>query len=342
MFHIRKDPNKVSRAYLYSAIAKHEGQDFFYFTAKGVDFEKKEILGKYYHNGEWVDKIFPFPDVIINAANQDTPFQEAVEERLKQLIPFTSYPVGTKTAVYRRIIAGETYKDHVIPFKIIEKSEEIFDFLKEHGKTVLKPVRGHHGEDVISVEKKGRRYAVHIGRYQLYFQKEKLLKFIDRMMEKRPMLMQKFIECRLKTGEPYDFRLHLQKNRTGKWAITIIFPRIGSVNRVITNLSQGSQMVELPSFLRKEFGDEAPALRKKLSEFALGFTEHFESLYPYRFDELAIDVGLDANQHIWIYEVNWRPGHVFIEVQTAKNAIDYAIYLAENKENYEKTGTEGN
>ena len=61
MFHIRKDPNKVSRAYLYSTIARHEGHDFFYFTAKGVDFEKKEILGKHYSNGRWVTKRFPFP-----------------------------------------------------------------------------------------------------------------------------------------------------------------------------------------------------------------------------------------------------------------------------------------
>ncbi len=344
MFHIRKDPNKVSRAYLYSAIAKHEGHEFFYFTASGVNFEKSKILGQYYHDGKWKKKVFPFPDVIINAANQNSPFQEETENRLKKLIPFTSYPVGTKTAVYRKIIAGEVFKNHVIPYKVIEKSEEVFDFLKEQGKIVIKPVRGHHGEDVISIEKKGRRYLLHIGKYNLLFQKEKFIKFIERMLAKRPMLMQKFIDCRLKaTGAPYDFRLHLQKNRYGKWVITIIFPRIGSINRVITNLSQGSQMVELPSFLRKEFGEEAPEIHRMLSNFALSFVEHFESLYPHKFDELALDVGLDSDKHIWIYEVNWRPGHVFIEVRTAKNAIDYAIYLAEkNRENYEKTGTERN
>ena len=110
MFHIRKDPNKVSRAYLYSTIARHEGHDFFYFTAKGVDFEKKEILGKHYSNGRWVTKRFPFPDVVINAANQNTPFQEETEDRLKTLLPFTSHPVGTKANVYRKILAGEKYK----------------------------------------------------------------------------------------------------------------------------------------------------------------------------------------------------------------------------------------
>ena len=141
--------------------------------------------------------------------------------------------------------------------------------MDEQGKTVLKPVRGHHGEDVIGVEKKGK-YLVHIGRKKLHFRKQKLLKFVENLMKKRPMLVQKFIECRLKTGEPYDFRLHLQKNREGKWTATAIFPRIGSKERLITNLSQGSQMVELASFLRREFGDEGPKIGKQLEEFALG------------------------------------------------------------------------
>ncbi len=343
MFHIRKDPEKVSRAYLYSAIAKHEGFDFFYFTASNVDFEKKEINGMYYQGGKWHNKIFPFPDVIINTANQNSVFQDQTENRLKELVPFTCYPVGTKTAVYQKIITGELFKDHVIPYNFLKDSKEIFDFLKVHGKTIIKPVRGHHGDDVISIERKGFVYLLHIKEKHLYVSRKKLISFIEKMMEKRPMLMQKFIDCRLKTGEPYDYRLHLQKDRKGKWVITIIFPRVGSLDRVITNLSQGSQMVELPNFLRNEYGDEAPLVGKLLKEFALKFVEHFETLYPYKFDELGIDVGLDNNKHLWVYEVNWRPGHVFIEVQTAKNAIDYAVFLAEeNKEKYEKTSTEGN
>ncbi|HHX81076.1 MAG TPA: YheC/YheD family protein [Acholeplasmataceae bacterium] len=343
MFHIRKDPNKVSRAYLYSAIARQEGHEFFYFTARGVNFEKRKILGKHYQNGKWKTKIFPFPDVIINAANQDSAFQDETENRLKTLIPFTSYPVGTKTNVYSKIIAGEIFKAHVIPYDFIEQSADVFEFMKTHGKIVIKPVRGHHGEDVISIEKKGRRYLVHLGKKNLFFQKQKLIAFIDKMLVKRRMLMQKFIDCRLRSGAPYDFRLHLQKNRFGKWVITIIFPRVGTIDRVITNLSQGTQMVVLRFFLQKEFGEEAPTIQKLLSDFALSFVEHFESLYPHKFDELALDVGLDSDKHIWIYEVNWRPGHVFIEVQTAKNAIDYAIYLAEkNREINEKAGTERN
>jgi hypothetical protein len=341
MFHKRKDPNKVSRAYLYSAIVKNEGAEFCYFTARNVNFKEKTIKGKYYEDGVWKEKIFPFPDVIINAANQNTPRQDLAERKLKELIPFTSYPVGTKTSVYRRIIKGGKFAEHVIPYRFIRANQDVYDFLKLYGRVILKPIRGHHGNDVISITEQNGTYLIHEKLKTRNCYRFELDDYLDRLRHKQRFLVQKYINSRLRTGEPYDFRLHLQKNRQGKWTITIIFPRVGSVNRIITNLSQGSQMVELPRFLIHEFGDEAEFVEKMLRDFSLNFINHFESLYPYRFDELALDVGLDEDRKIWIYEVNWRPGHVFIEVKTARNAIDYAMFLAkQEKEKYEKVKTE--
>ena len=110
MFHIRKDPNKVSRAYLYSTIARHEGHDFFISRPKELILRKREILGKHYSNGRWVTKRFPFPDVVINAANQNTPFQEETEDRLKTPPPFHKPPRRYQGECLRKILAGENTK----------------------------------------------------------------------------------------------------------------------------------------------------------------------------------------------------------------------------------------
>ena len=337
MFHKRKDPNKVSRAYLYSAIVRNEGAEFCYFTARNINFSKRSIKGKYYEAGSWKEKIFPFPDVIINASSQDTPKQELAEMKLKEIVPFTNFPVGTKTAVYRRIIEGECFRDHVIPYRFVRSNDDVYDFIKLYGKVILKPIRGHHGNNVISIEEKRDLYIVHEKTKIREYLPFEFDEYLNKLRSKKRILVQKFINCRLRTGEPYDFRMHLQKNRQGRWVVTIIFPRVASMNKVITNLSQGSQMIELPRFLINEFGNEAKNIEKMLHDFSLNFIVHFESLYPYHFDELALDVGLDKDRKIWIYEVNWRPGHVFIEVKTAKNAIDYAIFLAkQKKEKYEE------
>ena len=61
------------------------------------------------------------------------------------------------------------------------------------------------------------------------------------------------------------------------------------------------------------------------------FAYEFEAQYPYYFDELGIDIGFDKDKNIWVYEVNWRPGHVFIELSTARGAIHYAMYLGKKR-----------
>jgi len=51
-------------------------------------------------------------------------------------------------------------------------------------------------------------------------------------------------------------------------------------------------------------------------------------------DELGIDIGLDENHKICIYEINWRPGFppsMNMELNMVENAIHYAMFLAGKK-----------
>ncbi len=56
-------------------------------------------------------------------------------------------------------------------------------------------------------------------------------------------------------------------------------------------------------------------------------------------DEIGIDVGLDQNQKIWMYEVNWRPGcppAFYLELDVVIHSIRYAMYLAKNQKPLKK------
>ena len=334
MLHNRKNPSLVSRAYLYSAIAKLEGAELFYFTPRGVNLKNKTIDGLYYHQGKWLTKSFPYPDVIINSASFYLPWQKQIERELKKTIPFTSYPVGTKNYVYSKILQSTELKKHVIPYRVLHKKRDLLNFIKEHREVIVKPLRGHHGNNVVKIASSDQGYLVTKEQKTQVLDQAELLEFIFKGSEKQ--LAQKYIPSRLPTGEPFDFRIHLQKNRNGQWTITYIVPRIGNKNSVITNLSRGSQMIKYDVFMSLYFGNRAEDLQKTIDDFAMRFGDLFDALYPYKFDELGVDVGLDENGHIWIYEVNWRPGHVFIEVFTGFNTVNYAIFLATPKNTFGK------
>jgi hypothetical protein len=327
MYHIRKDPRKVTRTYLYAAIAKMEGFTFYYFTAKDVDFENRVINGKYYHHGRWKRNEFPFPDVIMNIAYPVNEKQLEIYNKLKEEIPFTSYSVGNKEEVYRRLSKSDEFSQYIIPYKEIKEVNDVFEFIDQYQKVIIKPVKGKHGDNVIYIENMFYHFLVKEASGEKNLNHNELITYLNQLIATQPLLVQKYINSRRKTGEPYDIRLLLHKTGTGKWKVDI-YPKIGVKDKIITNVCKGGQVTILSNFLQNEFGDKYLDVENYLQVFALQFAEHFESLYKHSFSELGVDIGLDENMKIWLYEVNWHPGQIFIESRSAKNAVLYAAYVA--------------
>jgi len=272
-----------------------------------------------------------FPDVIMNVGGPTTTKQRQIFNRLSGIVPFVSYKVGTKVSVYQRIIKGKIFSEYVIPYKSIKKISDVLTFIDLYKKVIVKPTLDSHGNLVNYIEKKDDGYIVRYKNSETHMSESQLVEYINQLLTNKKMLIQKYICSRRKTGEPFDFRIHMQKNGKGEWSITMIIPRVGTKGKIITNLSKGGQLSIFDRFLNIEFGKNYQKIRKDIKTFSVEFSKHFDTLYDYEFDELGIDIGLDENAKIWIYEVNWRPGHVFLESKAAKNAIIYAIYLAKKR-----------
>lgn len=151
--------------------------------------------------------------------------------------------------------------------------------------------------------------------------------FVESLTSDQDYLLQPFIECKTKAGLTYDFRIHVQKNGLGEWEINLIYPRISGSNKLISNISSGGYRGELHSFLQEEFESKAPEIRTLLETFGIQFSTHFDTLYKHPFDELGIDIAIDSNGQLWIFEVNWRPGSKHREFEVAKRLIPYCVYL---------------
>jgi hypothetical protein len=333
MLHNRAHPKDVQKAYAYAAVAKAEGVDFFYFSPGKVNIHNKSILGKVYDKGNWVDKECPFPDVIFNASGPTSSKSEDIVNYLYDRIPFTSHSIGNKMSVYKRIKEAGEYEPYLIPSEILENFEVFNEMINRFGKVVIKPVSGHQGGGILFIEREGKaEYKVNEnGEMSVYSEKE-LNKLLMENIKEQEYLIQPFISCKIKSGHVYDFRLHVQKNDEGRWVITSIYPRIGQLGTLTSNMANGGYTAYLKHFLNAEFGNKWFDMYQQLKWFSLNFPVHFDSLYKQdSFDELGIDVGVDQKQKLWLFEVNWRPGAPMIfnlELDVAKNTILYAKYLA--------------
>ncbi len=331
MLHHRADPKDVKKAYAYAAVAKAEGVNFFYFTPGKVNIKQHKILGKSYENGQWIEKEFPFPDVIYNASYPISDNAERIVDYLFDRIPFTSHSIGNKLSVYNRIEKAKEFKQYLIPFYELTDVQIFFDMIKRDEKVIIKPLTGHQGKGVVFIEKHGEdHYKINEARNVSSINGKQLFDLISDKIEEQDYLVQQFISSETKSGHVFNFRLHVQKNGEGKWVITSIFPRIGLMGSITSNM--GSYSTYLDIFLKEEFGNSWYDIQTVLEQFAKSFSNHFDSLYDSALDELGIDVGIDAKQKLWIFEVNWRPGSPYIynvELDVAKNTILYAKYLAD-------------
>lgn len=339
MLHRRRQPQNVEKAFSCAAVAKMEGIDFVYFSYSAVDFFREKINGWVFQEGNWIQKEVRFPDTIINISAPRTKKQFIIWKSLKNRIPFTSHSIGNKMQVFKRIEKGGQFADLLIPSFPISNPDEALNLMKKYTQVVIKPNKGNKGKSIYFVTLLENNLIRCVsGLDESIFTLEEFNKFLIDLINLQNYLLQPFIECKTKAGLTYDFRLHVQKNGFGKWEITLIYPRISGNKKLTSNISSGGYRGELIPFLMEEFGDQYFDIKQLLEYFAVTFSTHFESLYEKGFDELGIDVGIDKNHRIWIFEVNWRPGSNHREFSVAKNIIPYARYLAESSKDNLKKG----
>jgi glutathione synthase/RimK-type ligase-like ATP-grasp enzyme len=331
MLHYRKHPSDVTKAYPFAAVAKMEGIPFYYFSFNNVDFNNMKIDGWAYHQGEWAKEVIDFPTVIINSCNPKNDKQAVILKKLNEFAIFTSHPVGNKLKVYKKLLKAKEFSEYLIPSSRLKRSTELLSFLNHHSKAVLKPLTGNQGKKVLFIERltgESEQYKLTDGLDVKEMNQGDLDAIIKRVIQEQKYLMQPFIESKTKAGLTYDFRLHVQKNGYGRWEITLIYPRISGNSKLISNVSSGGYRGDLDPFLADEFEEECEKIKAELEHLALSFSVHFDTLYEHSFDELGIDVGIDCEHRLWIFEVNWRPGCKHREFEVARRLIPYCKFLA--------------
>ncbi|MBY0121272.1 YheC/YheD family protein [Bacillus sp. S/N-304-OC-R1] len=339
MLHHRRDPKTVIKSYAYAAVAHAEGAKFFYFSPGTVNFVNRTIKGQVYENGSWVERIMPFPDVIYNAGSPEKLAKSKdIIEKLKAVIPFTTHSIGNKWNVNERLKEAKVFSSYLIPSEIIKTTDQFFKYVDAFQKVVFKPIDGRKGKGIYFITKKTNGFEVIKDSNAKNYSKQQLQDFIQSMLSTGSFILQPYIQSVTKSGQVFDFRLHVQKNGEGNWVITAIYPRVAPHGSIIANINNGGFTNYLDPFLEQEFKEEAFNIRRTLEHFSLSLAKHLDELQMAQFgeviDEIGVDIGLDQNLKIWIYEVNWRPGcppTFYLEMDVVINTIQYAMYLAKNQ-----------
>jgi len=332
MCYHRKHPDRAPKAYAYAAAAKLEDVDFVYFSPSGIDFEAREINGFQYSDARWQPVRTRFPDVVYNSGRIVSLKTRERLERLATFVPVTSYSVGNKWILYDKIRAAGEFDQYLVPTDEVVAADVVFDYVDRYGKAIVKPVFSNQGKGIILVQREagsGETFLWTEAGATRRIDREGAAKAIEPLTQggKELRIVQPYISRRNAAGEAYDFRVHVQKNGMGKWAVTSLFPRIAPLGIVPTNFGYTSYNY---GFMRVHFGDECWNAIHRMEQFGLQLAAHLDRIYGVSFDELGIDLVLDEEGRIWLLEANWRPGPpptFDLEMDAPRRTVQYAMYL---------------
>jgi hypothetical protein len=134
---------------------------------------------------------------------------------------------------------------------------------------------------------------------------------LQALLSGQSYLVQQWIDLPDYRGRLVDFRIMLQKDGRGRWWVPALLGRFGRAGAVVTNFVNSGYALRADEALRRAFGvgnREAYRLQEALVEFAHAVGRALDATGG-SYGDLGLDVALDRQRRIWLFEVNKLPFH---------------------------------
>ncbi|MFV8827447.1 YheC/YheD family protein [Alkalihalobacterium sp. APHAB7] len=341
---VGRKENKKRKAF-YNLVKKrllaqsnYRFKDTIIFTMEKLDLEGKTVTGE---RLSWTNQnlmvetgTYPLPDVIY--VQSEFHFEELQE--LEKALPgkvFNNH-FYTKHECTEILSENKHLRPHIPETNSLENLEDLHFYTKKYNQFYLKPIRGHGGKGIFYVKILGNGKVSCIGKrekeifdscselenwFQHYFQRHKYI------------LQEAIVTKKWKGGKATDIRLNMNKNGNGKWEVSFLVGRI-ALNKVFVSAGAGNNvLIYIDHFLKQLFSDKGhEVIKKSIIDLGYSICETFDNT-KYNMGDLGIDLGIDNQGKLWIFEVNNLPNPFHkLKDKSLTLPLEYAYYLSKKKE----------
>lgn len=325
---LRSGARPGNRALAMAYIGQHKGVEVYFFGIDDVDIVSKKINAKKLVNGLWVNEIIDYPMVIDNDNVLSIKNKEKFED-LELNSYLTTQVFGGKLKTLNLLRNNNIFTEYLIPQEVIRNKSDFIEFIHLHSKSVLKPIRGSQGKGIYFINNKNSNFSFNFeGNIQ---EINNLDDFYDSVIRGKNFIIQKYIESITSKGAPFDIRIHLLRNGKNEWVNIKNYARVGTSENMTSNISRGGGISNLNSFIRNTFKNKSEKILNDINFLSKKFPQIFQKFYDKEIDAIGLDLGIDINGSLWIFEINSFPGTQFFELEEAIVRIDYLKYLYERE-----------
>lgn len=315
------------------------------FYLEHLDLDKLNVTGEYYKKTkgkiEQSNGSFPIPKVIYLQCYADHELLTKIEETAGCRV-FNNF-IFEKWQCWKLLSRNKMLSSHLPDTQQLCNEADFKKFVNRYQDVFLKPISpidGYNARGLVRVRMQKEKNIEAIYQKKLktdvkeFESYDHLWSSIQQMVSVNPYIVQQSIPTVNLNGMPVDFRLNMNKNGKGDWEVAALFVRI-ALNG--SHVAGGRGIQYLPFDIREFlnliiFHDENKTTAKLSSIKDLGFKicQTFDQS-GYHVADIGIDLGMDENGHLWIFEVNPLPCPYVPPVKDESwvKPFDYAQYLME-------------
>ncbi|MGV3465096.1 MAG: YheC/YheD family protein [Heyndrickxia sp.] len=286
-------------------LQKHGGLSFLYSLD---DCKKDYINGICYctEDEKWIQANFPYPQLVYNRISfrkqeiEEAYIQHVEWLRNNDIILFN--PGFIDKFLMHQIFSKNSQLKSILPETIfIEKdSDALQQFLLTHKRLYLKPTKSSQGNGIkLLTHETDNRFQIRTNAKIEYLTTYPvLIRYLENYCFHQSYIAQKAIDSDLINGKKYDFRIlsHFEK---GQYKITGIGVRMAKKDGITTHVSKGGDVVPFQTSIHKRLVHD---FKKIVEECGKSLSNHLGF-----FGEFSMDIGMDTDGKLWIFEVNAKP-----------------------------------
>lgn len=324
----------------------------YVFNASDVNFANGTVRGVTLSGPPgretWTFARFPLPEAVYNRVPhrraETLPDVKKCKERFERMgVPLFNERFLNKNEMYRWLSGDRRSEAYIPATDRMRTPEALQRFIQTHKLVYLKPTGGSLGMGIYQVERDKQSYLVRYKREgqhvtTRFLTADALFQFVKRRSHpKSTYLMQQGIRLKEYGGRKTDFRVHLHKNGRGEWEAAGIGGKVAGAGSVTTHVHNGGKVIDGDKALRAWYGERAGQMRERMVDVSIRVADVIQGLLKGETGEFGLDVGLDQDGGVWVFETNAKPGRAIFRhpdlveagKRSARLVLEYAAYLVD-------------
>lgn len=323
---------------------------FFAFTPRDINWQQETVHGWFLDGrGSWYRRVVPLPDVVYNRlpsrqAEVGSTISTLRQRFIHKQIPYFNWSFFNKSDVYRLLENDPEALRHLPESVNNPTPERIREMLEKHQFLYYKPTGGSLGAGIYRLTYHPRRgyfvrYRKNGGNVLMRFSAFPSLMRLLRARHGSGLsgyVVQQGIRLIEIDNCPIDFRFHMHKNGSNEWVVAGIGAKKAGRGSVTTHVKNGGSLMTPEQALSRTFGDRAESVLNETKKVAVRLSEAIERNHKHTLGELGLDIGIDRDGEVWMFEANAKPGRSIFKHPALKEQgkasleyiLDHCLYLS--------------